>query len=139
MHRAHTQAIECAALRRLVRLLRCGIGDLRADGRLGSLSGGRNRDGAYPAVVTAAGQAAGEVMASGLELVADQTEQLEEDAARVLRGRGVEVLALAGGRLRGERVRGKRERELHERLDLTGVERAVEIAELDGAAEEQGC
>jgi hypothetical protein len=73
------------------------------------------------------------VEARGLELVADQPEAQEPASEIVLGAGGAEFAFLAGGGSGGQGLGGDGQAELDVGLDLPGVERGFEVAELDRA------
>jgi hypothetical protein len=71
------------------------------------------------------------VQARGLEFVADQPEAQEPASEVVLGASSVELALLAGGGAGGQGLGGDGQAELDVGLDLPGVERGFEVAELD--------
>src|SRR5262249_4554616 len=72
-----------------------------------------------------------------LELIPDEAEPQQDNAEVVLGCPWIEVATLARGCLRAERVRCECEDQLDVRLYLVGVDRAVEVPELDRLAVEE--
>src|SRR5262249_25842306 len=85
-----------------------------------------------------AAKACEEMLPCRLEFRPHETEAKKKRPKVVLRGGGVEDASRAHSSLRVARRRDKREAKLRVRLDLLGVIRSLEVAELGRALREEG-